>query len=150
MDAHALIVEWNRRPSAPSASRVTRALGRQLTELVIPERHRSSAEGQAADLPRAATGRRVELLAIHRQGHEFPIEMTISQTGGCGGRSGPRRFHAFMRDISDRKQSERVLLAMQAVTQAMARAESPEQAMSSVLRTLGESHGLADRCLLAP
>jgi diguanylate cyclase len=47
-------------------------------------------------------GRRLELSARHREGHEFPIELTICALQ-LDGRWG---FHAFLRDISKRKRSE--------------------------------------------
>jgi diguanylate cyclase (GGDEF)-like protein len=86
-------------------------------------------------------GQRIEMSALHREGYEFPVEMTVSEASYRAQDAEQTAFHAFLHDISARKLSERVLIAMQAVTQAIARAESPEVAMRSLLSTLGESIG---------
>ena len=49
--------------------------------------------------------RRAELVALHRDGHEFPMEISFSRIS-IGGRS---LFAAFMRDISERKASQAAL-----------------------------------------
>jgi len=45
---------------------------------------------------------RVELVAIHKDGHQFPVEVAISQLDS----GGDFHFSAFIRDISRRKQAE--------------------------------------------
>ncbi len=49
--------------------------------------------------------KRIEITALHRDGHEFPVELTISAISGVG----TRRFAAFVRDITKRKRSEQDL-----------------------------------------
>jgi PAS domain S-box-containing protein len=45
------------------------------------------------------------LTALHRQGHEFPVELTVWPIG-----VGPNyRFNAFVRDITERKQAEKAV-----------------------------------------
>src|SRR5260370_36119182 len=46
--------------------------------------------------------RRIELSALHRDGHEFPIELTITPLRLGGGLA----FSAFVRDITQRRQAE--------------------------------------------
>ena len=50
-------------------------------------------------------GRRLELTALHRDGHEFPVELTISPIEMEQGFA----FNAFLRDITDRKAAEQEL-----------------------------------------
>jgi diguanylate cyclase (GGDEF)-like protein/PAS domain S-box-containing protein len=142
MDANGVIVEWNREAERTFGYSREEALGRDLASTIIPERFRTSHgtgvqrflhSGEARLL-----GRRLELAALHREGHEFPIELTVSGTASGPPASDQLRFHAFLHDISARKLSEQVLMAMQSVTQAMSRAESPRLAMESLLATLGE------------
>ena len=59
-------------------------------------------------------GRRVELEAVHRDGHEFPIEFTISavKIGGTFA------FNAFLHDISERKQADEIVRRLADVVQA--------------------------------
>ena len=47
--------------------------------------------------------KRVEITGYHRDGHEIPIELAISPALGQGGNY---TFSAFVRDISERKQTE--------------------------------------------
>ncbi len=48
---------------------------------------------------------RLELCALHRDGHEFAIELTISVLDTAGNRS----FNAFARDVTERKAAEELL-----------------------------------------
>jgi diguanylate cyclase (GGDEF)-like protein/PAS domain S-box-containing protein len=47
-------------------------------------------------------GKRIQLTALHRDGHEFPIELSIAPVRHGTGVT----FHAFLQDITDRKESE--------------------------------------------
>ena len=46
---------------------------------------------------------RLELMAVHKLGHEFPIEITITSPVGEGD---GYFFGAFLRDISDRRERD--------------------------------------------
>src|SRR5207245_5287928 len=85
------------------------ALWRQLADLIIPVRFRE--EHQRGLREFLATGRgpllnqRIEVNALHRDGHEFPVELTISPI-----RMGSRYFFsAFVHDITARKRAEKAL-----------------------------------------
>ena len=56
--------------------------------------------------------KRIELMALHRDGREFPVEMTVSPVRVRGGFS----FNAFMHDISERKQVEQEVVKLSTVT----------------------------------
>jgi diguanylate cyclase (GGDEF)-like protein/PAS domain S-box-containing protein len=139
------VVEFNREAERTFGFSREEVLGRELADTIVPERyraaHREGVRRYASTGEGSMVGRRVELSALHREGHEFPIEMTISEARMPRQGRLMRTFHAFVHDISERKLSERVLVAMQSVTRAMARADSPERAMGSLLSTLGESMG---------
>jgi PAS domain S-box-containing protein len=109
IDAADVIKDWN--PQAELTFGWTReeAMGRNLAETIIPPAHR---EAHLEGLHRyVLTGegpmlnRRVELEALHQDGHRFPVEMTISPIRW--GRS--HIFSAFVRDITERKQVEEAL-----------------------------------------
>ncbi|HEX4011308.1 MAG TPA: diguanylate cyclase [Solirubrobacteraceae bacterium] len=145
MDAAGRILEWNRAAELTFGYARSEAVGRQLADTIIPERLR---DAHRAGLARyLSTGEsvildaRTELTALHRDGHEFPIEATISCLNPVpnGGRRDGATFHAFAHDISDRKLTEQVLRAMQAVTQAMARADTAHLALSALLAELGQN-----------
>ena len=106
MDESGTVTYWN--PRAEEMFGVARedALGRTVAELIVPERNRGA---HSAALDRFLAngtgpliGRKVELDALRSDGSEFPVELTLSAV-----RDGDRwRFHAFVADISGRKQTE--------------------------------------------
>ena len=107
IDASGRIVEWNTQACATFGWTRSEAVGRKLTETIIPPAFRAAhAEGMRKF---QATGeapilnRRLELTALHRTGREFPIELTV--TSPVRG-EGALFFGAFLRDISDRKAHE--------------------------------------------
>jgi diguanylate cyclase (GGDEF)-like protein/PAS domain S-box-containing protein len=142
MDAAGMIVDFNRAAELTFGYSRAEVLGRELAELIIPERfrenHRAGLKRFLATGERRILDRRVELSACHREGYEFPIEITISCDHEVGsGTEVPPSFHAFLHDISERRVSEQVLRAMQSVTQAMARSDTPQEALDSLLEKLG-------------
>jgi diguanylate cyclase (GGDEF)-like protein/PAS domain S-box-containing protein len=104
MDADGRITDWN--PGAEEMFGLPRqqAVGRVLADTIIPEQHRQAhVVGLERFLRTGAgpvIGRRIELSALRRDGAEFPIELTISALPGARGWS----FHAFIQDVSERRQ----------------------------------------------
>jgi diguanylate cyclase (GGDEF)-like protein/PAS domain S-box-containing protein len=143
--ADGLILEFNHEAERTFGFCRKDVLGRELADTIVPDRdraaHRAGLRRYSDTGVAKLIGKRIEMSALHHDGHEFPVEMTISEASYRGPDADKTAFHAFLHDISDRKLSERVLIAMQAVTHAMARAESPEVAMRSLLSTVGESMG---------
>ena len=109
IDEHSLISEWN--PAAEKTFGHARAevIGRSLPEIIIPpalrESHYRGMEKYLATGEGAVLGQRVEVPALHADGHEFPIELSVARIAG----EGPPRFTAYLRDISVRKASEETL-----------------------------------------
>src|SRR2546425_9719152 len=82
MDAAGMITDWNPQAEVTFGWSRQEALGRKLNETIIPPQHR---EAHARGLQRfLATGEgpvlnhRIEISGMHRDGHEFPVELTIS------------------------------------------------------------------------
>ena len=107
MDERGLVTYWN--PSAETMFGITRenAIGRAVGDLIVPARFRSAhLDGLQRFL---ATGKgsvldqRIEVAGLRADGTEFPTEMTISAFQDAGRWT----FHAFIQDISERKESER-------------------------------------------
>lgn len=145
IDGDGTIVEFNRAAEQTFGYTREEAVGSELASLLVPERHRSAYREMLARFRESGETvwlrRRLEITALHREGHEFPVEVTVSELRLPADGAEIVRLNAFARDISERKLSERVLVAMQSVTQAMVRAASPGQAMSLLLERLGESMG---------
>jgi diguanylate cyclase (GGDEF)-like protein/PAS domain S-box-containing protein len=109
IDEDGLVREWN--PQAERLFGWTREeiVGRPVVQTIIPRRHRDAhlravtrflATGE---LPMAA--RRLEVEGLRRDGSEVPIELSISALR----EGGEWRFHAFVRDISERQATEAAL-----------------------------------------
>ena len=140
MDTDGLITAWN--PAAESTFGWTReeAIGRTVAQTIIPPHLREAHEEGMRRYLRTGEakllGRRLEMQALHRDGHEFPIEMTISAVEDEGHTS----FYSFLHDISDRKQEERFRSAQLAVGGTIARASSLEDAMPTAIAAIGAGY----------
>src|SRR4030081_3828944 len=102
MSADGKIAEWNDYAGTMFGWRREEALGRNMAELIIPERLRAAhAEGLRHFLDTGEEGylrQRIELPALHRSGREFPVEVRISPIDLDGGAG----FVGCLRDLSAR------------------------------------------------
>jgi PAS domain S-box-containing protein len=107
MDERGRVTYWN--PSAESIFGVSQsaALGRLVSELIVPERFRQAhADGIARFLSEGVgplLERRVEVIALRGDGSEFPVELTIS----AAREEAQWTFTAFVRDVSALREAER-------------------------------------------
>ena len=112
-DATGRIFAWNPAAELTFGWDAEEAVGKLLPDLVMPDSIRrlywAGLRRFLDQGDRSMIGRRFESLSVHRDGHEFPIEVAISAVEESGG----WMFHAFMHDITERKheQDERRLLA---------------------------------------
>src|SRR5216684_4391231 len=109
MDADGIITSWNKRAEEIFGWTRSEAVGRRMSETIIPMQYRSSHEGGLRHFFETGQGRvlnqRIEITALRRDGGEFPVELTITPL-----KSGDTwSFSSFIRDISDRKRSEEQL-----------------------------------------
>ncbi|HVA80181.1 MAG TPA: PAS domain-containing protein [Candidatus Binataceae bacterium] len=82
MDGAGIVVQWNSEAEAMFGWLRNEAVGRRLSELIIPERNRAvheaglkhfmSAKGRGALL-----NRKLDLVMLHRDGREFSLGITI-------------------------------------------------------------------------
>jgi len=107
MDAAGYITEWNVQAEQMFGWSRQEAIGKLLSDTIIPAQHREAHERGLRHFLATGTGpilnRRIEITGAHRDGHEIPIELAISPALGQGG---IYTFSAFVRDISVRKQTE--------------------------------------------
>ena len=106
IDATGVVTDWNGQAVAIFGWSRDEALGQRLAELIIPARDREAHErGLRHFLASGEThilNRRIEVLGLHRSGHEFPVELAISPV-----RIGDTIFFsAFIRDITERREAE--------------------------------------------
>jgi PAS domain S-box-containing protein len=143
IDREGAITGWN-----PQAEKIfgwteREAIGRPVEETIMPQGYRDAhkrglarylATGDARVL-----GRRIELTALHRDGREFPVELSITPT-----RMGDAvSFSAFVRDITERKnaqtrlqeQLERLAL-LERITRAVGQRQDLKSIFQVVVRTV--------------
>lgn len=106
MDARGLVTEWNQQAEQTFGWTREEALGQRMHELIVPPAFRDAhLHGLARFLKTgqaAVIGKRLELMALRKDGGEFPIEITISRSGD----EGLHQFAAFMHDITQRREGE--------------------------------------------
>jgi PAS domain S-box-containing protein len=109
MDHEGRVVEFN-----PAAERTfgyprSEIVGRQMVDAIIPpalrSKHREGIARYLATGEKRLIGRRVEMTAVRANGSEFPVELAISRIT----LEGPPSFTCYMRDITERKESEEAL-----------------------------------------
>ncbi|WP_176961518.1 PAS domain S-box protein [Mariprofundus sp. NF] len=94
-------------------------IGKDITNIIIPERfrdmHRRGIARYLESEEAPILGKRVETVAQHFDGHEFPIEISISAAKA----NEKHEFIAFIRDLSEQKKaSEKIRKLSQAIEQA--------------------------------
>jgi two-component system, OmpR family, phosphate regulon sensor histidine kinase PhoR len=141
MDAEGMIIGWNPEAEATFGWLRDEAIGRELAETLLPHRYRSPHRLGVKRFLESGEGpvlnKRLELSALHKEGYEFPVELTISPT-----RIGDAYvFNAFLRDITERKQADQYFRAQHEVTNVIAQSTAREDFMPKVLAALGESMG---------
>lgn len=109
VNAQGTIVDWRGQANRIFGWSETEALGRLLHETIIPLRHRDAhVKGMARFLEtgeKKILNTRVEMEALHRDGHEFPVELTVSWVKTHGG----YEFNAFLRDLTEKKAADHLI-----------------------------------------
>lgn len=139
IDAAGIVTDWNAQATAIFGWTREEALGRLLSEMIIPARDREAHARGIQEYLKTGVGpvlnRRIELAARHKDGREFPVELSVSPA-----RIGEAYiFSAFIRDITDRRRTERRLASQYAVTRVLAEAVTLEEAVPKIIQAVGES-----------
>jgi PAS domain S-box-containing protein len=136
MDGRGRVSFWNDAATRIFGLQSEEVLGRDLHELLAPTRHRGDARLGMAGFQKtgtgAAIGHVVELTGLHRDGTEFPVELSLSPLE----RNGEWWAVGVIRDISERRQAEerqREHAAFQAVLVAL-RGVPPEKSEEALWR----------------
>lgn len=109
IDGAGRITDWNRAAEIVFGWSRDEVVGKPMAEVIIPlqdrEAHRLGFQRFLLTGVGPFLNKRVELTALHRQGHGFPVEATIwpSRTGEDW------TFNAFVRDITARRRAEKEL-----------------------------------------
>ena len=161
MDLGGRVLGWNQHAEDCFGWTCEQALGRKLSELIIPPQHREAHERGLDLYLKTGVGRvlnrHIEISGLRRDGHEIPVELSITEASQFGG----RMFIGFIRDISERRETaerqqrllrefnhrvKNMLSVVLAIAHQTARnsrdIESFEQAFSGRLETLAQGHNL--------
>lgn len=115
-------------------------LGRELSTLVpaeLRDAHREGFRRYLASGERRGDRGRVEFPGLHRDGHLVPLEISFGEYR----RDGRRRFVAVLRDVTERKESERRHAAQDEALSILSESPSLEVAGPLLLSLLGERLG---------
>ena len=108
-DGAGLVVEFNPTAEAMFGLPRAQALGRQVSELMIPNRHRHAHHAGMDRMARGEKprlmGKRLEMHALRADGSEFPIEMVLWQTDVAG----QTYYTASINDVSERVRAAEVI-----------------------------------------
>ncbi len=110
IDDRCQVVAWNPQAETTFGWSAGEAMRSRIADLIIPERLAGQHLAGVKNFTDSGNGpmvnQRVELMAKHRDGHEFPVELTVSPL-----KLGDRHyFYAFIRDITSRREAEDALL----------------------------------------
>ncbi|MFJ3056545.1 diguanylate cyclase domain-containing protein [Herbaspirillum sp. NPDC087042] len=129
-DEHGHVVEWNRQAELLLGWPRGEAMGRDMAGLIIPPdmraAHHRGMEQFLKDGTSVVINNRIELQALHRDGHELPVEITVGHVKRQSG----HLFIAFLHDITER-------LAF--------RDQMRELALTDVLTSLPNRRAFSDR-----
>src|SRR5690349_16336787 len=118
MDSNGVVVDWNTQAEATFGWPRSEAIGRTVSDLIIPERYRKAHQEGLRRYFATGEGRvlnkRVEITGLHKAGHELPVELMIA----------PIKLHktcmfaAFVRDMSEQKQTDETRARLAAIVQS--------------------------------
>jgi PAS domain S-box-containing protein len=138
LDAKGRVTFWNRRAEETFGVPRDHAVGTLLSELILPDTSRAAFQATLSSLGASPESNlRLELEAVRRDGHLFPLELTVTAIRDEGELS----FSAFARDITERRRSDEERERMLRETErARSEAEAASRVKDEFLSTL--SHEL--------
>jgi diguanylate cyclase (GGDEF)-like protein/PAS domain S-box-containing protein len=102
IDGEGVITDWNSQAQRTFGWAADEAVGQKLSALIIPPDQRAAHEAGFVRFRHSGTGpvvnQRLEVAALHRDGHTFMAELSVAAFQERGGHVA----HAFMRDITGR------------------------------------------------
>lgn len=161
MDLDGRVIGWNEHAAECFGWSVDEAIGRKLSELIIPPQHREAHEQGLRRYLETGVGpvlnHHIEITGLHRDEREIPVELSITEAKQFG----DRLFVGFIRDISERRDAaerqqrligelnhrvKNMLSVVLAIAHQTARNSADlasfQEAFTGRLETLAEGHDL--------
>ncbi len=137
MDSDGRIVGWNTQAETIFGWSREEAIGRTLSETIVPPQHREAHERGLKRFLAVGHGpvlnKRIEITALRRDGQEFDIELAITPMKT----EGRLEFSAFLRDISERKRTEAERAELQKQLVDTSRQAGMAEVATGVLHNVG-------------
>jgi PAS domain S-box-containing protein len=138
LDESSFIVGWNRAAERTFGWRRDEIVGRLLSTTLVPpryqERHERGFQRYLQGSEARVVGKVIELTAMHRDGRELPIELSISPAVQSGARA---LVVGFVRDVGPEKRARQVDAAREAVMKGLDEAGTLQEAGCRALEAIG-------------
>ena len=109
IDAEGRVVEWNKQAEVVFGWPRNEIIGKRISETIMPARFREEYHHRMQEFLNKRTStylnRPMELVALHHDGSEFPIDLTVVSVPV----NNTFLFYVFIRDIRNEKQAEALL-----------------------------------------
>lgn len=141
MTQNGIVTFWN--PAAEKIFGYTaeEAVGSDLVNLTVPQPFRDIARRRIDEfdgaIPETRVGWTEELIGFRKDGGSFPMEIAVSGTKSDGKWLGV----VFMRDITERKRSEKIVKAERDLALRLARTSDFEQTVEAIFHAILEATG---------
>ena len=136
IDQEGIIVGWNQQAEKIFGWPEGEAIGRRVSETIIPPYNREAYERDLRHFLISGTAptlnKRIESLGWHRDGWEFPIEVSEALVKKQEGDT----ISAFVRDITERKQEDHRQATKYAITRLLSDAKNLEEAAPYIMETI--------------
>ncbi|MFP5299474.1 MAG: GAF domain-containing protein, partial [Actinomycetota bacterium] len=135
MDHLGKVLDFNPAAEETFGYKREEAIGREMASLIIPsdlrDAHRRGLLRFLETGDAVVTGKRIEITAQRKDGSIFPVELTVQKVD----MPGPPVFTGYIRDITERKESERERLRLlEAEQEARAAAERASRRLTQLQR----------------
>jgi len=146
MNEDGRVINWNKRAETIFGWSSSEIIGKTLSETVIPPHYRESHEKGLERFLATGKGKvinqQIEIFALHKDGYEFPVEISISATPW----EGTFIFNGIIRDTSARKRAEELARqkteeyeVMHEIAKVLHGAESLDTMLQMAMKTIADS-----------
>jgi diguanylate cyclase (GGDEF)-like protein/PAS domain S-box-containing protein len=141
-DERGLVTNWNPQAEQIFGWSKGEMVGESLAQIITPRRYRKSHELGLEDFmasrPNLEPGQMFELAGLHKDGHEFPVELAVSAAMDSGAGA---TFVTYVRDLTTQKRGERLEALRVQVTEILAQAAGIDEMADLVLAAICDAFG---------